>query len=101
MKPSSNREELTSALLEEARVLVIATPQDVFTDSELAVLKKYVASGGAVLVTLTDGGEENNNTNINFFLEEYGVVINNGQLKFFNNLIWSYIYVCLFNIHIM
>lgn len=66
-------------VLEEAKLFIIPTPQDVFTDSELSCLKQFLSNGGSVLVTLTDGGEDNNNTNINFFLEEYGVVINNGN----------------------
>lgn len=74
-----NRDPITTTILEDVKVFVIPTPQDVFTDAEFSCLKQFVSEGGAVLVTLTDGGEDNNNTNINFFLEEYGVVINNGK----------------------
>ena len=35
---------------------------------------------------MTDGGEERMNTNINFFLEEYGIVVNNGIILSFKNL---------------
>ncbi|XP_077283625.1 intraflagellar transport 52 [Arctopsyche grandis] len=76
-KVTINREQITQSMLEDVKVLIIPTPQDVFTDAEFSCLKQFVSEGGSVLVTLTDGGEDNNNTNINFFLEEYGVVINN------------------------
>lgn len=54
-----------------------------FTDDELACLKSVVERGDSVLVAMTDGGEERMNTNINFFLEEYGIVVNNGTLFFY------------------
>ncbi|KAH9631803.1 hypothetical protein HF086_005806 [Spodoptera exigua] len=36
-----------------------------------------VERGDSVLVAMSDGGEERTNTNINFFLEEFGIVVNN------------------------
>lgn len=36
-------------------------------------------SGGCVLVLMTEGGEQKQNTNINFLLEEYGIMVNNGE----------------------
>ena len=47
---------------------------------QFEAIKKYVENGGSVLVMLGEGGESKYNTNINFFLEEYGVMINNGEL---------------------
>lgn len=76
---SSNREELTQNILEDVQILVVPGPQNVFTDDELACLKSVVERGDSVLVMMTDGGEERMNTNINFFLEEYGIVVNNGK----------------------
>ncbi|XP_013176555.1 PREDICTED: intraflagellar transport protein 52 homolog [Papilio xuthus] len=72
-----NREELTQNILEDVQILVVPGPQNVFTDDELACLKSVVERGDSVLVMMTDGGEERMNTNINFFLEEYGIVVNN------------------------
>lgn len=37
-------------------------------------------SGGSVLVLLGEGGEAKLETNINFFLEEYGIAVNNGKI---------------------
>ena len=39
---------------------------------------QYIGSGGNVLFMLTEGGEAKLNTNVNFFLEEYGVMVNPG-----------------------
>lgn len=36
-------------------------------------------TGGKVIILLGEGGEQEFNTNINFFLEEYGMTINNGK----------------------
>ena len=57
----------------------MAGPQNAFTDDELSSLKHMVERGDSVLVAMSDGGEERTNTNINFFLEEFGIVVNNGK----------------------
>lgn len=75
-----NRDELSYHILEDVRILVIAGPQNAFTDDELSCLKNMVDRGDSVLVAMSDGGEEHTNTNINFFLEEFGVVVNNGKV---------------------
>ena len=40
-------------------------------------LKKYLEGGGSILVLLGEGGEKKFDTNLNFFLEEYGIMVNN------------------------
>uniref|UniRef100_A0A2A4K7N6 IFT52 GIFT domain-containing protein n=1 Tax=Heliothis virescens TaxID=7102 RepID=A0A2A4K7N6_HELVI len=72
-----NREEISSNVLEDVKILIVAGPQNAFTDDELASLKHMVERGDSVLVAMSDGGEERTNTNINFFLEEFGIVVNN------------------------
>jgi len=47
-----------------------------FSLQEFDALKKYVQSGGNVLVLMQEGGESRTETNINYFLEEYGVCVN-------------------------
>lgn len=66
-------------MLEDVKILVVAGPQNAFTDDELSSLKHMVERGDSVLVAMSDGGEERTNTNINFFLEEFGIVVNNGK----------------------
>lgn len=45
---------------------------------QLEVLKHYLDGGGNVLVMLGEGGEMKYDTNINFLLEEFGIMVNNG-----------------------
>ena len=55
---------------------MLAGPREKFTENEINHLKKYLESGGSIMVLLGEGGEKRFNTNINFFLEEYGIMIN-------------------------
>ena len=41
---------------------------------------RYLETGGSLLVLLGEGGEKRFDTNINFFLEEYGIMINNDSV---------------------
>lgn len=45
---------------------------------QLELLKQYLDGGGKILVMLGEGGEIKYDTNINFLLEEFGVMVNNG-----------------------
>lgn len=47
--------------------------------SQFEVLKRYLDSGGDILVMLGEGGELKYDTNINFLLEEFGIMVNNGE----------------------
>ena len=40
------------------------------------LIRTYMENGGSVLVMLGEGGETRFDTNINFLLEEYGVMVN-------------------------
>ena len=37
--------------------------------------------GGSLLVLLGEGGEGSFNTNINFLLEDFGIMVNNGRFE--------------------
>ncbi|CAG9131490.1 unnamed protein product [Plutella xylostella] len=72
-----NRDPISEAVLADVKILVIAGPQGVYSDEELASMRALLQRGGGVLAAMSDGGEEAINTNINFLLEEYGIVVNN------------------------
>ncbi len=57
-------------------MVVFGCPRERFTSGEFEVLKRYVRQGGSVLVLLAEGGEGKAGTNINYWLEEYGIAIN-------------------------
>ncbi|TWW61881.1 intraflagellar transport protein 52 homolog [Takifugu flavidus] len=62
--------------LERVRLWITVGPREQFTASELEVLKEYLDGGGHVMVLLGEGGETKYKTNINFLLEELGIVVN-------------------------
>ncbi|XP_074644049.1 intraflagellar transport protein 52 homolog isoform X2 [Tubulanus polymorphus] len=76
-KVSSNKDEITEELLSTVRVFILGGPREKFTAAEFDAIKKYVASGGSLMVLMGEGGESKFDTNINFLLEEYGVFVNN------------------------
>ena len=52
-------------------------PREKFSETEINYMKKYLESGGSIFVLLGEGGEKRFGTNINFLLEEYGIMVNN------------------------
>ena len=62
--------------LREASIVVLGCPREKFTVQEFDVLQRYVREGGSVLVLLSEGGEGRAGTNINYWLEEYGIAVN-------------------------
>ena len=61
----------------QARVFVLPGPREKFSETEINHMKKYLEGGGSILVMLGEGGEKRFGTNINFLLEEYGIMVNN------------------------
>ncbi|XP_049725120.1 intraflagellar transport protein 52 homolog isoform X2 [Elephas maximus indicus] len=76
-KIQSLKDEITSEKLNGVKLWITAGPREKFTAAEFEVLKKYLDSGGDILVMLGEGGESRFDTNINFLLEEYGIMVNN------------------------
>ncbi|XP_072206327.1 intraflagellar transport protein 52 homolog isoform X2 [Excalfactoria chinensis] len=72
----SLKDEITSEKLFGVKLWITAGPREKFSAAEFSVLKKFLEDGGAILVMLGEGGESRSGTNINFFLEEYGIVFN-------------------------
>uniref|UniRef100_A0A4W4FDN1 ABC-type uncharacterized transport system domain-containing protein n=1 Tax=Electrophorus electricus TaxID=8005 RepID=A0A4W4FDN1_ELEEL len=75
-KIQSIKDELTAEKLHGVKLWITAGPREKFTAAELEVLKHYVDGGGNVLVMLGEGGEVKNDTNINFLLEDFGIMVN-------------------------
>ncbi|XP_060925277.1 intraflagellar transport protein 52 homolog [Limanda limanda] len=76
-KIQSMKHELSAKKLKDVKLWISAGPREKFTASELEVLKHYLDGGGNVLVMLGEGGEIKYDTNINFLLEEFGILVNN------------------------
>ncbi|XP_005807863.1 intraflagellar transport protein 52 homolog [Xiphophorus maculatus] len=75
-KIQSIKEELSTEKLKGVKLWITAGPREKFTASELEVLKHYLDGGGNMLVMLGEGGEMKYDTNINFLLEEFGIMVN-------------------------
>ena len=43
-------------------------------------MKDFLSNGGGILAMSGEGGEQNLKTNLNFLLEEYGIMINAGMV---------------------
>ncbi|XP_071429194.1 intraflagellar transport protein 52 homolog isoform X2 [Pithys albifrons albifrons] len=76
-KVQSLKGEITSEKLFGVKLWITAGPREKFSADEFSVLKNFLEDGGAILVMLREGGESRNGTNINFLLEEYGIIFNN------------------------
>lgn len=74
-----NNEVISQESLTNAKILLLPGPLSKFTELEMNSIRTFLNSGGNVLVTLGEGGENKSNTNINFLLEEFGIMVNNGM----------------------
>ncbi|XP_034254227.1 intraflagellar transport protein 52 homolog [Thrips palmi] len=71
-----NKDDINLEAITGASLFVLPGPRQKFTEAEVDTLKKYLESGGSILVLLGEGGEKSFNTNINFMLEEFGIMVN-------------------------
>uniref|UniRef100_UPI00398F289F intraflagellar transport protein 52 homolog isoform X1 n=1 Tax=Pristiophorus japonicus TaxID=55135 RepID=UPI00398F289F len=87
-KIQSFKDEITEDKLIGVKLWITAGPREKFTAAELEILKNYLESGGRILVMLGEGGESKYDTNINFLLEEYGIMVNNDAVV--RNMYYKY-----------
>lgn len=78
-KISTNKDEIVRDRLAEADVIVFGGPRDPFSTNEFEEMKRWLSSGGRCLVLLGEG-LDNQKGNFNYFLEEYGMSINNDSV---------------------
>ncbi|GLC42371.1 hypothetical protein PLESTB_000654100 [Pleodorina starrii] len=71
------KDDFSLETLRSAHIVVFGCPKEKFTAPEVDILKKFVRGGGSVLVLMSEGGEEKAGTNINYFLEQFGMNVNN------------------------
>ncbi|XP_033327778.1 intraflagellar transport 52 [Megalopta genalis] len=75
-----NNDALTDETLSTCKVLVLPGPQNKFTELEMNSIRTFLNSSGHILVMLGEGGENKSNTNVNFLLEEFGIMVNNDSV---------------------
>lgn len=66
--------------LSEAELVVFGGSREPFTSGEFKELKQYLVSGGRIMILAGDGGEAAMGSNINYFLEEFGMSVNNDSV---------------------
>ena len=54
----TNTQSITSDTFASSRVFVLAGPREKFTENEFVHLKRYLETGGSLLVLLGEGGEK-------------------------------------------
>merc|ERR1719316_2075079 len=72
-----NKDMITLEKLKEAQLVIFPGPKEMFSVEEFTAIKNYLAAGGNVLFMLGEGGEAKGNTNVNYLLEEFGIMVNN------------------------
>uniref|UniRef100_A0A674MPI7 Intraflagellar transport 52 homolog (Chlamydomonas) n=1 Tax=Takifugu rubripes TaxID=31033 RepID=A0A674MPI7_TAKRU len=89
-KIQSLKDELSPEKLKGVKLWITVGPREKFTASELEMLKDYMDGGGNVMVLLGEGGETKYETNINFLLEEFGIMVNNDVVV--RNVYYKYLH---------
>uniref|UniRef100_A0A8C5WMI3 Intraflagellar transport 52 n=1 Tax=Leptobrachium leishanense TaxID=445787 RepID=A0A8C5WMI3_9ANUR len=79
-KIQSLKEDITAEKLEGVKLWITSGPREKFTAAEFEALKQFLNRGGDILVMLGEGGEAKHDTNINFLLEEYGIMVNSDSV---------------------
>ncbi|XP_077976712.1 intraflagellar transport protein 52 homolog isoform X2 [Styela clava] len=70
------KDEISSDSLNGARLYIMPGCREKFTVTEFDQIKQYISDGGSVLVMLGEGGETHFNTNLNYLLEDFGIMVN-------------------------
>ena len=73
---SALKDEITKERLLDADLVIFGGPREKFSVSEFDAIQKYMAEGGSVLIMIGEGGESRFNTNVNYLLEEFGMMVN-------------------------
>jgi len=68
--------DLLDGAIKESKLLILPNPNRKFTAAEYGELKSYVMTGGSLLILLSGMGEKESGSNINYFLEEFGISVN-------------------------
>eukprot|EP00048_Salpingoeca_helianthica_P016094 m.230426 g.230426 ORF g.230426 m.230426 type:complete len:418 (-) comp18009_c0_seq1:218-1471(-) len=75
-KVSSIKDEITADKLKGVLLFMIAAPKQKFTEGECKAIKTFMEDGGNVMLLLGEGGEAKLDTNVNFLMEDHGIIAN-------------------------
>lgn len=63
-------------MLARYRTVIFSGPEKKFSMAEFAALRHFFENGGNIFFWLGEGGESSANTNVNYLLEDYGMLVN-------------------------
>lgn len=69
-------EDFQDGILNTTKLLIMPNPNRKFTTQEYEELKNFILSGGSILILLSEFGEKVSGSNINYFLEDFGIAVN-------------------------
>lgn len=75
-----SRENIDENELRSSKLFITCGPRKMFTSTEFSLLKHHIESGNAVLIMIGEGGEQKYQTNINYFLEDFGISVNSDSV---------------------
>lgn len=84
-------------MLARYQLVVIFMPRLKYSEAEFTCLKTFLEEqGGHVMIFVEEGGggggtgaNSQVTTNVNYFIEEYGVYVNNGKVPFLTIIMFS------------
>lgn len=71
-----NHAEALEMIQDNPQLVIIANPRQKFTVNQFDQLKMMMSNGTSFLVLLNEQGEKGAKSNINYFLEEFGISVN-------------------------
>ncbi|KAI6655623.1 hypothetical protein LOD99_2121 [Oopsacas minuta] len=74
------KDDISMLSLTPGQVYIIPGPCEKFSAGEIKAIAQFLESGGNLIVLLGEGGENKYDTNINFLLEEYGIMVNSDSV---------------------
>ncbi|CAD8120067.1 unnamed protein product [Paramecium sonneborni] len=72
-----NKDDLVIDKIRNANLLIFGGSRAPFTEKEIKCLEDYLISGGNLLILFSDGGESKSTSNLNAFIEKFGIYVNN------------------------
>lgn len=69
--------DLLEEISKDTKLLILVNPRRKFSVDQFDHLKHLLQSGTSILILLNEEGEKASKSNINYFLEEYGMAVNN------------------------
>mmetsp|Transcript_9966 Transcript_9966/g.25382 ORF Transcript_9966/g.25382 Transcript_9966/m.25382 type:complete len:465 (+) Transcript_9966:160-1554(+) len=79
-KQSSKEDTITREMLSGVSIFVLGCPTEKFSKSECEAIRSFIGNGGSLLVCMSGKKANSNATNINYILEEFGVVVNSDSV---------------------